>query len=241
MIVYAVHHYPRFVEQQRRAFARHASAAKFVVVVPDGWSVMTRYCEEAGLEYLRSARRGYTDIVSELADMATMPTLICEWDVLPIRPVRFEPACSYRGKQHAAMLPSARRFWYPNVVIVDPAHGLYEPHLPFSKPFRELEHRVIEGSVDGLPDCCEAAGFSLIGDEFVHYLHGEHYTAGRSDCWRQVANAVAPSGLGDMVSAGLSAIGITPERVSAALGVKDCGCRKRAEALNRLGRKLGIG
>jgi hypothetical protein len=44
-----------------------------------------------------------------------------------------------------------------------------------------------------------------------------------------------------MVSAGLSAIGITPERVSKALGVKDCGCKKRAEALNRLGRKFGIG
>jgi hypothetical protein len=44
-----------------------------------------------------------------------------------------------------------------------------------------------------------------------------------------------------LVSAGLSAIGITPERVSKALGVKDCGCRQRAEALNRIGRNLGIG
>lgn len=49
------------------------------------------------------------------------------------------------------------------------------------------------------------------------------------------------AGLGDMVAAGLSAIGITPERVSKALGVKDCGCKKRAEALNRIGRKFGIG
>ncbi len=48
-------------------------------------------------------------------------------------------------------------------------------------------------------------------------------------------------GLGDMVSAGLSAIGITPERVSKVLGVKDCGCKKRAEALNRIGRRIGIG
>jgi hypothetical protein len=49
------------------------------------------------------------------------------------------------------------------------------------------------------------------------------------------------AGLGDMVAAGLSAVGITPERVSKALGVKDCGCKKRAEALNRIGRRLGIG
>jgi hypothetical protein len=44
-----------------------------------------------------------------------------------------------------------------------------------------------------------------------------------------------------MVAAGLSAVGITPERVSKAIGVKDCGCKRRAEALNRLGSRLGIG
>jgi hypothetical protein len=47
-------------------------------------------------------------------------------------------------------------------------------------------------------------------------------------------------GLGDMVAAGLSAIGITKERVSAVVG-GDCGCAKRQEALNELGRKIGIG
>ena len=51
-------------------------------------------------------------------------------------------------------------------------------------------------------------------------------------------------GLGDMVAAGLDAIGVTKERVQAVaskVGVKDCGCKKRQEALNALGRKLGIG
>ena len=50
----------------------------------------------------------------------------------------------------------------------------------------------------------------------------------------------AKPGLGDMVAAGLSAIGITKERVSKAVG-GDCGCAKRQEALNALGRKIGIG
>ena len=49
-----------------------------------------------------------------------------------------------------------------------------------------------------------------------------------------------PPGLGDMVTAGLSAIGITKERVSKAVG-GDCGCLKRQEKLNELGRKIGIG
>jgi hypothetical protein len=44
-----------------------------------------------------------------------------------------------------------------------------------------------------------------------------------------------------MVAAGLEAVGITKARVSAALGVEDCGCGERQEALNALGRKLGIG
>lgn len=47
-------------------------------------------------------------------------------------------------------------------------------------------------------------------------------------------------GLGDMVAASLSAVGITPARVSALLG-KSCGCKERQAALNALGRRLGIG
>jgi hypothetical protein len=50
----------------------------------------------------------------------------------------------------------------------------------------------------------------------------------------------ARPGLGDMVAAGLSAIGITKERVSALAG-GDCGCSKRQEQLNELGRRVGIG
>jgi hypothetical protein len=50
----------------------------------------------------------------------------------------------------------------------------------------------------------------------------------------------AKTGLGDMVAAGLSAVGITKERVSKLAG-GDCGCHKRQEALNELGRKIGIG
>jgi hypothetical protein len=50
----------------------------------------------------------------------------------------------------------------------------------------------------------------------------------------------AKPGLGDMVKSGLSAIGITEERVSAAIG-RPCGCSERAEKLNELGRKIGIG
>jgi hypothetical protein len=47
-------------------------------------------------------------------------------------------------------------------------------------------------------------------------------------------------GLGDIVEKVLSAVGITKERVSAIVG-GDCGCQQRQDALNELGRKIGIG
>lgn len=55
-----------------------------------------------------------------------------------------------------------------------------------------------------------------------------------------ICSANSMPGLGDMVKAGLSAIGITEERVSAVIG-RPCGCSERAEKLNELGRKIGIG
>jgi len=48
------------------------------------------------------------------------------------------------------------------------------------------------------------------------------------------------AGLGDIVASALTAIGITKELVSAVVG-GDCGCSKRQEQLNELGRRIGIG
>lgn len=60
---------------------------------------------------------------------------------------------------------------------------------------------------------------------------------------QQVGQPPKP-GLGDMVAAGLDAVGITKQRVQAVasrVGIKDCGCRQRQQRLNELGRKVGIG
>jgi len=57
---------------------------------------------------------------------------------------------------------------------------------------------------------------------------------------RQVCGSWRP-GLGDRVHDALGAVGITPERVAAALGVDDCGCDERREWLNQAGYAVGIG
>jgi hypothetical protein len=93
-----------------------------------------------------------------------------------------------------------------------------------------------------------------------HRHHLEQRAAERGYAWQEVAACIvsqdgdtitvdethvayphARPGLGDMVAAGLSAVGITKERVSKLVG-GDCGCAERQEALNKLGHKyLGIG
>lgn len=91
---------------------------------------------------------------------------------------------------------------------------------------------------------CRERGYTLeevmpcvieaVGGEFVvDTAHPAYPAVSRK------ASAPKP-GLGDMVSAGLAAVGITPERVSKVLG-RPCGCKKRAAKLNELGKRIGIG
>lgn len=63
---------------------------------------------------------------------------------------------------------------------------------------------------------------------------------GQYSPWPDVPRNCRP-GLGDLVHAGLGAVGITPERVAAALGVDDCGCEQRRQWLNEVGHAVGIG
>ncbi len=57
---------------------------------------------------------------------------------------------------------------------------------------------------------------------------------------RRRCPGAAPRGLGDRVADTLALAGITKERVEAVLG-GPCGCDQRQEALNDLGRKIGLG
>lgn len=75
--------------------------------------------------------------------------------------------------------------------------------------------------------CCFICGAAAPNQSQPH--------VGRCQC----EQAAAP-GLGDLVKAGLSAVGITEERVSKAIG-RPCGCGKRAAAMNQFGAKyLGL-
>jgi len=105
------------------------------------------------------------------------------------------------------------------------------------------------GCPDWLPaELCEpalAADAKVVGHHFLHLdkMSRPHPLRREKDALlsllRQRFGPPRP-GLGDIVAAGLSAVGITKERVSRALG-RPCKCPKRQQKLNELGRKFGIG
>lgn len=86
---------------------------------------------------------------------------------------------------------------------------------------------LLEMPCDGSQCACPYCGAKAVKPEKGFVLHG---------CKKRPVT----KGLGDMVADGLSALGITEERVSKLVG-GDCGCSKRKQLLNQLGRKIGIG
>jgi len=106
------------------------------------------------------------------------------------------------------------------------------------------------GCPDWMPsELCEpalAANAKIVGEHFLHLdkmSRPSPEAAAKNELLEILLERFGPPrlGLGDYVAAGLSAVGITPERVSAALGVNDCGCKKRRSQLNELGRAVGMG
>lgn len=169
--------------------------------------------------------------------------MFLEEDMLPVRPWSVD---DYPGRIVAAQ---------------GNHHGQPWPALTIKRDAGEPSAAIVPqrfvrdgGCPDWLPaDLCEPAlraNAKVLGDHFLHldkmYRQDVPEAAAKNellDLLRLMFADARPAkrGLGDMVAAGLSAIGITPERVSKAFGVKDCGCKGRAEALNALGRRIGIG
>ena len=169
--------------------------------------------------------------------------MFLEEDMIPVRPWSVD---DYPGRLVAAQ---------GNV------HGQPWPALTIKRNAGEPATSIVPqrfvrdgGCPDWLPaDLCEPAlraNAKVLGEHFLHL--DKMYRANVPEAAEKNAllallrerYADAPPagpGLGDMVAAGLAAVGITPERVSKVLGVKDCGCGKRKQALNELGRKFGIG
>lgn len=168
--------------------------------------------------------------------------MFLEEDMLPVRPWSVD---DYPGRLVAAQ---------GNV------HGQPWPALTIQRDHGEPATSIVPqrfvrdgGCPDWLPaDLCEPAlraNAKVLGQHFLHldkmYRKNVPEAAEKNALLELLRERYADAppagrGLGDMVAAGLAAVGITKERVSKALG-RPCNCGQRQEALNALGRRLGIG
>jgi len=98
---------------------------------------------------------------------------------------------------------------------------------------------VIDCDFDNDAMTCPRCGFKAGGRDWHKNCLN---TAGTPAYVADVKQAAKLAGvslpLGDWTEAGLSAIGITKERVAEWAGNPDCGCEKRKQWLNNLGGKL---
>jgi hypothetical protein len=92
---------------------------------------------------------------------------------------------------------------------------------------------VITTNIINLEARCRQRGYTLEQvAACIVSLNGDNVTVDE----KHPAYPHARKGLGDRVADGLAVVGITKERVSKIVG-KDCGCKERQEALNRLGQR----
>lgn len=168
--------------------------------------------------------------------------MFLEEDMIPVRPWSVD---DYPGRLVAAQ---------------GNRHGQPWPALTIKRDAGEPATSIVPqrfvrdgGCPDWLPgELCEPAlraNAKVLGRHFLHldkmYRSGVPEAAEKNALLELLRERYADAlparpGLGDMVSAGLAAVGITPELVSKVLG-RPCGCKERAAKLNSLGRRLGIG
>lgn len=168
--------------------------------------------------------------------------MFLEEDIIPVR--TWSVDC-YPGRVVAAQ-GNARGQPWPSLLI----------HRDSGEPAAAIvPQRFVRdgGCPDWLPaELCEpalAANAKVLGCHFLHLdkmYRPSPEAAAKNDLLKLLrgrfagATPAAPApGLGDMVAAGLSAIGITKERVERIVG-GPCGCDERQEWLNQVGRDMGL-
>lgn len=253
MNAYIIAHAPFFLPAQLGGLALAYGEIDVTVVAARGSG---RKMESFG-KVLQSPTHGILPILDWLFDHATEgPAVFMEYDVVLLAPLRGN-WMNQRGIQERGQTSPMGGLWPAAFGWESKADFRREFFRTLKDPFVGDWRPVLQDRAavrGGLPECAEESDFRMIGDEFIHYVNGSGRMRNeRNECfacclaqfgieWQGPTVTHAPSrpGLGDMVSTGLAAVGITPERVSKVLG-RPCGCKERAAKLNELGRRIGIG
>lgn len=252
MTIYLMVHSREFLAAQVASIRRHNPSDPVVIMRPfgtaDHYPEFPTITVAAGLSpnIIRS-------IIHELPDE---PSAVLEWDMVLTRPlvdgnaVNREPA-----SMGHALYPSFLSWLSRADIAAD--YLASDMGVPFTADYETVPQDWIEAGDPAWPPCAADSHFRTLANGILHFQRGAGYRSGeglsprRRECWDQCMDrldlphmgAALPEprpGLGDMVAAGLSFVGITKARVSAAVG-GDCGCAKRQAAMNAAGAKwLGM-
>lgn len=256
MNAYIIAHAPFFLPAQIAGLARAYDDCDVTIVAARGSGGRL---EKFG-RVLQSPTHGILPILDWLFDHASDgPAIFLEYDVVPVAPLHGN-WMNQRGIQERGQAFSMGGLWPAAFGWESRSNFRREFFRTLKDPFAGEWQQVVQDRAvvhGGLPECAENSDIRVIGGRLLHYVNGTgRMRPDRSECfslclqqygieWQgpatssQTARKSSP-GLGDLVKSGLSAVGITEERVSKAIG-KPCGCGKRAEAMNKFGAKyLGM-
>lgn len=253
MNAYIIAHSPFFLPAQRAGLSHAYGDCDVTVVAARGSA-----SKLAGpFPVIQAPTHGLLPILDWFFDQASDgPSLFIEYDVVPLAPLRGN-WMNQRGIQERGQTAPMGGLWPAAFGWESKTHFRREFFRTLRNPFVGEWRPVVQDRAavrGGLPECADESDFRMIGSELIHYVNGSgRMREDRNKCfsccleqygieWQgpPVFHGQPRPGLGDMVAGGLSALGVTEERVSKLVG-GDCGCSKRKEFLNQLGRRFGIG
>ena len=197
MNIYSVCHYDTYLIEQISMFKKFTNHnCNFSIVIPN---IHSKFCKEYLKKYniniIVAKNNWYIDIVNEIATSlySNEYSIIIEWDIVPIKPIEENRFCSYRGAQSKANKKPNFKSYYPNVLGFNPSNTTYNNNFfhkneqPFLEDFVELEHKIILNNKDiQLDECAIDNNFSIVGDSWLHCLHGSDNNISRLNCWRNI-------------------------------------------------------
>lgn len=252
MTFYLMCHRRAFLAAQVASIRRHHPSDCIVILRP--WESEEHFPEFPVVEC--GIGRSLLILQSIWRDLPDEPSVFLEWDMVLTRPLPAGNAVNREPDSLGNVLYPSFLSWQSKADV--PADYLTaQMDRPFTTEYTTVQQEWIGPADSTYPACAAESHFRVLENGILHFHYGAGYrtqegiSPARQACWNQCMDAldlphlyaeVPPQkpGLGDMVASGLSAIGITKERVSALVG-GDCGCGKRQAIANELGHKyLGL-
>jgi hypothetical protein len=197
MNIYSICHDDTYLKQQIYAFKKFSKDCNFTIVLPGlhAKAIKDKF-QKYNCNIVTSNSTWYIDIVNEVAISIkddNVFSIIIEWDIVPIKEITDKRCCSYRGPQSRSVEKISIKSYYPNILGFNPKDTTYNNNFfkknekPFSEDFLEMQHRILlDSDVLEYGECAVRNNFSIVGNNWLHCLHGYNINQDRMNCWNNI-------------------------------------------------------